>query len=121
MEKLNVFRGALILGIAICILSSCHNHNNSTNKKLWAERARSTTYFKVDTLSEADQPWSSISKSMDKKKIIKTLFDAVISGKTKAYDVFFNPDSVLQPEFIKRMIVRIDTVEMEDPDTRKMI
>jgi len=122
-----VFSSVIKFAVITAVFCSCNNQNTATNpqpdnskKELWAEQARSVTYFKVDTLSDADQPWASISKSMDKKKIVKTLFDAAISGKAKAYDVFFNSDSVLQPEAIKKMIISLDTVQMEDPGTGQM-
>jgi hypothetical protein len=127
MKNRNYFGFVCTVVTISSLIVSCRNSDNTTNspadnskKEIWAEQARSVTYFKVDTLSEADQPWGSISKSMDKKKIVKTLFDAAISGKAKAYDVFFNPDSVLQPDAIKKMIISLDTVQMEDPSTGKM-
>lgn len=127
MKSKNYLTFAVPLLVLIVLSVSCrHSDITSTSqtdnskKELWAEQARSITYFKVDTLSEADQPWGSISKSMDKKKIVKTLFDAAISGKAKVYDVFFNSDSVLQPASVKKMIISLDTVQMEDPGTGKM-
>ena len=127
MKNISRIAVAEFFAAAIVVLCSCNNNketgstnNTDTSKKeVWAEEVHSLTWFKDDSKPTNDQHWNTWSKSIDKNKIIKTLLDAVITGKAKTYDAF--TDSLIDPQEAKTMINRVDTLMKEDITTGKMI
>jgi hypothetical protein len=110
----------------ICFWMSCKRDNNtgseisadSPEKEQWAELVESSTSL-VKPEGWDEEYWVSVNKNMDKTKLFNSIVSAVISGKTKAYDIF--TDSLLTVDEVKAMVT-LDPANKasEDPRTTKV-
>lgn len=118
-------KSVLILTIAgfVCFYISCkpedkvEKNNNvtatdSTQKDLWAEEVESKTIL-VKPEGWEEEYWNSINKNMNSDLLFKTIVDAVLSGKKKAYDLL--TDSVLSIDEVKTIVETTDNKAAAEP------
>lgn len=111
---------AITISGFICFLICCKQENNkesessnsidTTKKELWAELVETNTML-VKPEGWDDEYWKSVHKNINNGRLFKTIVDAVISGRKKAYDIF--TDSVLTTDEVKEM-VRLDKTTNKD-------
>src|SRR5687768_1453702 len=106
--------------IVSALLVACSNNNppgtDLSKLQLWGEEMRATS----DIIKPADfdsSDWRYHAKFVDNKKIVRTILDAVMSGKRKAYAEILDEKSEISIEDIKAMMNKTDTVMKDDPNS----
>ena len=98
--------------VSIIWLTSCSNQGNNTvekktapqdsaNKEVWAELVESKTVL-IKPEGFQDDYWNSVNKKMDHHELFKTIVEAVLNGKQKAYSIL--TDSALTLDEVKAVV-----------------
>jgi hypothetical protein len=123
-------RNLLLFFNVALLISSCTPENkkpeeasktitlSNGKREVWAENIRSETDI-LKPKDFSDEDWKSFASFVDNRKIVNTLIDAVLSGKKKAYDGYYD-STELSIERIKEMINRIDTIVVQNPATGEL-
>ncbi|MCC6838439.1 MAG: hypothetical protein IT234_07880 [Bacteroidia bacterium] len=105
------------LFIAAIVLVACKNEVKVEEKDssvVWAENAFFEFPMEKDSLMNSYPNLSNASNSFDREKIFKSITDAVMSGKMKAYKNY--PNDALSVDDVKNILVKWDTAQIENPE-----
>jgi len=111
-----------LLAMSWLLFLSCKDSKTNSpvvdeTDNVWAEQVESSVMLTIPSDSSY-AGWNEVFKKVDQKKIYSDIFDAVLSGKQKAYNFF--TDSVLTLSELKAMMCKTDSTEAEDLETGKM-
>lgn len=76
--------------------------NTEIKGELWAESIRTQADI-IKPAEWSEEDWKSVNKSLDNKKIVATLLNAVLTGKQKAYSVV-DDTTILSIDEIKNIV-----------------
>jgi hypothetical protein len=111
---------SIVIGVlTIIVFSSCNKTNKKglINESVWAELVESKTLL-IKPEGWDDEYWNSVNKNVDREKIFKTIVEAVLSGKQKAYNII--TDQVLTVEQVQDLLNNIQLNNMGEMTSQKI-
>jgi hypothetical protein len=128
MKKLSILLSLATLSLIACVKNE--NQETANSRLIWADNVQSTVplmrpdAFNNQSITPIDEEYWYAMFKYNKKNIFTSITNAVLSGKLKAYSSYnesLNKAAPLTPKEFENFLVRFDSVEIIDNQSKPNI